>query len=207
MCTNFRRRHERPLTRSGSTDRRCHRSRPQRHAPCWTTVVQVVADREQEKDVVGAAELAGTFENCLEHRADFGRRAAMTLRISAVAVLPLSVRLRLVEEPHIFDGDHGLVSERLQQLERDGSANTPISRRVHDDETDGGALAHHRVHVTLRYPRARPKPLGLRIGIVFGVSGSAAVCRPAPRREVSAPSDAAGNAIFWSFRRPRTGQP
>ena len=42
---------------------------------------------------------------------------AITFRMSAVAVCRSSASLRLVEQPHVFDGDHGLVGERLQQLD------------------------------------------------------------------------------------------
>ena len=41
----------------------------------------------------------------------------MTFRMSAVAVCRSSASLRLVEQPRILDGDHGLVGEGLQQLD------------------------------------------------------------------------------------------
>ena len=39
----------------------------------------------------------------------------MTLSTSAVAVCRSSASLRLVEQPHVLDGDHGLVGEGLRQ--------------------------------------------------------------------------------------------
>ena len=41
----------------------------------------------------------------------------MTFRMSAVAVCRSSASLRLVEQPHVLDRDHGLVGEGLQQLD------------------------------------------------------------------------------------------
>ena len=42
---------------------------------------------------------------------------AITFRMSAVAVCRSSASLRLVEQPHVLDGDHRLIGEGPQQLD------------------------------------------------------------------------------------------
>ena len=73
---------------------------------------------------------------------------AITFRISAVAVCRSSASLRLVEQPHIFDGDDGLVGKGLKQLnvmigERPRflarELIMPIGRPVADQGRDGDA--------------------------------------------------------------------
>ena len=83
---------------------------------------QVVAVLQGYKGVVRLAKLAGAFDNCIEHWFDICRRGGdhtkdiaasglMGQRLREVARL----RLHLVEQADIADGDHGLVGEGLQQ--------------------------------------------------------------------------------------------
>ncbi len=60
----------------------------------------------------------GAFYYGVEHRLHVGRRAAMMPSISARRRLMLQglaqfrvARLEFLEQPHILDGDHGLVGE------------------------------------------------------------------------------------------------
>ena len=81
---------------------------------------QVVAILQEHDGIIGIAELAGALDNGLEDRPDIGRRGCDHVEDVAAAGL-ISQRLRevarlglhLVEQPHILDGDHGLVGEGL----------------------------------------------------------------------------------------------
>ena len=60
------------------------------------------------------------FDRCrdgLEHRLHVRRRTGDHLQDVGRRGLPLQRLLRLVEQPHVLDGDHGLVGEGLQQLD------------------------------------------------------------------------------------------
>ena len=55
------------------------------------------------------------LDDGVEHRLQIDGELAITFRTSAVAVCRSSASLRLVEQPRVLDGDHGLIGEGLQQ--------------------------------------------------------------------------------------------
>src|SRR4030081_1959618 len=66
---------------------------------------------------VGIAEPRGAFRDGLQDRLQVKSRAADDLQDLAYGRLLLERLLCLVEEPHIFDGDDGLIRERLEKLD------------------------------------------------------------------------------------------
>ena len=57
------------------------------------------------------------LRNRLEHRLHIVGRTGDHLQDVGGRGLPLQRLLRLVEQPHVLDGDHRLVGEGLQQLD------------------------------------------------------------------------------------------
>ena len=82
----------------------------------------------------------------------------MTRRISPVAVCCSSVsrqvavaRLQLLEQPHVLDGDDGLVGEGLEQLDLLVGEGSGLARAPTAIAPDGHAVAQHRnARATLR---------------------------------------------------------
>src|SRR5712691_10403909 len=72
-----------------------------------------------------------------DHLKDLARRRLLLERLGEVAV----TSLQLVEEPHVLDGDHGLVCEGLEELDL-AFRERPFGLR-HDDGADGLAFAQH----------------------------------------------------------------
>ena len=62
------------------------------------------------------------------------------LAISSCAALVLD----LVEQPHVLDGDHGLVGEGLAAARSACRENGPTSSRPHGDRADRPAFPQHR---------------------------------------------------------------
>ena len=84
----------------------------------------MVAIFQQHDGVIGLAELAGAFDDGLEHRFDIGRRGGDHPEdIGAPGLVGeglgeiAGLGLHFVEQPDILDGDHGLVGEGLQQVD------------------------------------------------------------------------------------------
>ena len=102
--------------------------RPFLHTDRYRSVMraeaQVVAILQKHDRIISIAKLAGTLDNGLENRPDIGRRGCDHAEDVAAAGL-ISQRLReiarlglhLVEQPHILDGDHGLVGEGRDQFD------------------------------------------------------------------------------------------
>ena len=85
---------------------------------------KVIAFPQQDDGVVGFAEPASRFHDRVEDRLDRCRRAADDIEHLAGGSLVLErfleiarARLHLVEKAHVLDRDHGLVGERLHQLD------------------------------------------------------------------------------------------
>ena len=57
------------------------------------------------------------LRNRLEHRLHIVGRAGDHLQDIGRCGLPLQRLLRLVEQPHVLDGDHGLIGKGLQQFD------------------------------------------------------------------------------------------
>src|SRR5262245_18763116 len=70
-----------------------------------------------DDDVIGATKTSGTLGNRVQHRLQVGRRAADHAQDLTRSGLPLQGLLRLVEQSHVLDGNHGLVSEGLEELD------------------------------------------------------------------------------------------
>ena len=70
---------------------------------------------------------------------------AITFRMSAVAVCRSSASLRLVEQPRVLDGDHGLVGEGLQQTDCLVVKGSCFAARD-ADRADCNTVAQHRHH-------------------------------------------------------------
>ena len=106
----------------------------------------------------------------------------MIFRISLVAVCCSSCLFRLVEQPHVLDGDDGLVGEGLKELGlRVGEAAGPLS---HDDDHAHGRPLAQEGHADEAPPAARLRQRMRVLGIlhhVFDVHDGAAQ-DDAPRR-------------------------
>ena len=63
------------------------------------------------------AQPCGGFGNHVEHRLDIRRRAGDNAQDFTRGRLLLQRFLEFLEQPHVLDGDHGLVGEGLEQLD------------------------------------------------------------------------------------------
>src|SRR4051812_5405334 len=72
---------------------------------------------QQDNGIVGFAKLSRALDDLFENRFDIGgRRGDYPQDVTAPGLV--GQRLPgLVEQPRVFDGDHGLVGERLDQLD------------------------------------------------------------------------------------------
>src|SRR5262245_34943234 len=77
---------------------------------------------EPNRCVVGAAYMRGTFGYRVQHRLNIRRRTSDDTKNLTRRGLLLQCFLQLLEQPHILDGNDGLVSEGLDQL------NLPLSK-------------------------------------------------------------------------------
>src|SRR5215470_7182459 len=89
-----------------------------------------------------------TFYDGLKDRLEVRRRSAYDSQDLSRGRLPLERIFRLVEQPHILDGDDGLVSEglekpdldlrkwpRLAARHGDGANRSPLTEHRHDEDT------------------------------------------------------------------------
>src|ERR1700761_2421393 len=65
-----------------------------------------------------ANKLDRSRRNCVEYRPKLRWRAGDHLQDVGSRGLPLQRLLRLVEQPRVLDGDHGLMSEGLHETDR-----------------------------------------------------------------------------------------
>src|SRR4030095_14807711 len=72
---------------------------------------------EPEVSQLRFAERGRTLENRFEHGSDVRRRTRDNAQNLAGRRLLLQRLLRLIEQPHVLDGDDGLVGEGLEQIE------------------------------------------------------------------------------------------
>ena len=63
------------------------------------------------------AQPRGIFGNGIQHRLDIRRRAGDDAQDFARRRLLLQRLLEFLEQPHVLDGDHGLVGEGFKQLD------------------------------------------------------------------------------------------
>ena len=87
-------------------------------------------------DVSCTAEPRRILCNRIQHRLNIGRRAGDDTRISLVAVCCSKRFLEFLEQPHVLDGDHGLVGEGFKKLDlrRGEGANLDATRVKGSDE-------------------------------------------------------------------------
>jgi hypothetical protein len=114
---------------------------------------------------LGLAQRGRGLDQCREHRVKIERRAADDLEhVGGRGLLlqrftqVLRARLNLLEQPHILDGDHGLVGEGLEQLDVMVDERTGLNPR-YTDQADRRAAAHQGENSMLRKPRARAMSL------------------------------------------------
>ena len=74
-----------------------------------------------DQSVVCVAQPRGILRNHIQHRLNIRRRAGDHAKISLVAVCCSSLvfelrSLQFLEQPHVLDGDHGLVGEGLEAV-------------------------------------------------------------------------------------------
>jgi hypothetical protein len=103
------------------------------------------------------AERGRTLENRIEHRLQVRRRAGDDPQDLAGPRLLLQSLLRLVEQPHILDGDDGLVGEDLEQGDLP-AGEEPSFCAAEADRADRHTLPHQR-HAELRPSAMLPRDL------------------------------------------------
>src|SRR5258707_9952727 len=112
--------------------------------------IKVIAILQAHYGIIGLAELAGSLDNGLEIRPDIGRRGCdhpqdiaapglIDQRLGKVARL----RLHLVEQPDIFDGDSSLIGKGCDQLDLLFGERSCFRARQ-DDDADWDTFAQHR---------------------------------------------------------------
>src|SRR5262249_19766634 len=67
--------------------------------------------------VVGPTHPSRALSNGVEHRLDVGRRAGNNAKNLTRRSLLLQGLLKLVEQPHVLDRDHGLIGEGFKELD------------------------------------------------------------------------------------------
>ena len=106
-----------------------------------------VIDDARDHRRLAAKQPLGALDNRLEYRLHVGRRTGDHLQDVGGRGLPLQRLLRLVEQPRVLDGDHGLIGEALEYR------NLVFRERAHflptrNDATEHNAISHqgHRKH-------------------------------------------------------------
>src|SRR5262245_454932 len=104
---------------------------------------KTIAFPSEDLGIRRLAEPSRALRNGIEHWLDFRRRARDHLQDVAGGRLLLQRLLRLVEQPHVLDGNDGLVGEGLEEFD------LLVRERVHFDSAnqdcpDWLALAHQR---------------------------------------------------------------
>ena len=104
-------------------------------------------DNTRDHRRMAAEKPLGAFRDRFEYRLHVRRRAGDHLEDVGRRSLPLQRLLRLVEQPRVLDGDHGLVGEALEYR------NLVFRERAHflptrNDATEHNAISHqgHRKH-------------------------------------------------------------
>ncbi len=114
----------------------------------------------------------------------------------------LGARLRLLEEPHILDGDHGLVGEGLQKLDL-AFVERPHLLARHDEDADRHPFAQER-HAEIRPIVAEALIFArgvVRVGEHVGNLDGFAFERDAPRGAVRARREGVRLRILDEFVR------
>ena len=78
----------------------------------------------------------------LEYRLHVRRRTGDHLQDVGGGGLPFQRLLGLVEQPRVFDGDHGLIGEGLQQLDLVGCKRSGLTAR-YGNHADWLAITEH----------------------------------------------------------------
>src|SRR2546421_4053648 len=127
-----------------------------------STELEIVALFQTQYRIVGLAKLAGALDDGLEDGSHFGRRGRDHPQDIAAASLVgeslrkiARLRLHLVEQPDVFDGDHRLVGEsgyKLDLLVRE----PPHRFAGQHDNSDRNSFSHERnaKYGTIVSPRA-----------------------------------------------------
>ena len=112
-------------------------------------------------------QLLRTLSDEIEDRHCVGRRSTYYVQHVSSRGLPLQRLLRLVEQPHVLDGDHGLIGEGLQQ------GNLFVAERMYfgaaeQNRSDALALAQQgNTQISASAGAARPFP-GVGEFVAFG---------------------------------------
>ncbi len=109
---------------------------------CCLRVIGAILVTE-DNSRLGIAQLGCAVEDHFEHRLRIGRRAGNHAQDIGRCRLPLERVLRLIEQPHVLDGDHRLIGESLQQLDVTVGKGTGFASGD-DDRADGRAISEHR---------------------------------------------------------------
>src|SRR3954449_7965422 len=115
-----------------------------------STELEIIAIFQTQDRIIGIAKLAGALDDCLEDGSHFGRRGRYhPQNIAAPSLVGESLReiarlrLQLIEQPDVFDGDHRLVSEsgyKLDLLVREPPHRFPSQH----DNSDRNSFSHER---------------------------------------------------------------
>ncbi len=115
-------------------------------------------------------QLLALVEDGIEHRGSVAHRSADHAQHVGRGLLQLQRLLRLVEQPHVLDCDHRLVSEGLQQLD---DVWRKVARRLarHVDQADGLALVQqrHAEHAAVAAAAGHLTPFVAQAGFGLGV--------------------------------------
>src|SRR6516225_1989268 len=99
-------------TRISAADRCLFTACPNNWSIMGDTTKKVTIDAVDDS-ILCATNTSGVLGNCIEHRLNICRRAGDDAKNFARRCLLLQRLLEFLEQSHVFDGDHRLVSEGL----------------------------------------------------------------------------------------------
>src|SRR3989475_9589471 len=109
-------------------------------------IISTGTSRNRSSDFIFASSCRPSILRSEEHTSELQSQSNLVCRLLLEkknyrrSGLPLQCLLGFIEQPHVFDGDHGLVGDGLQQLNVMGCERPGLGAR-HADHADRRALA------------------------------------------------------------------